>query len=90
VLLEILPGFFYCGRICWFCRGFWLKLVAERGFFVVNSWWNAGESWQIDGHFSSVKNTPPFAGLFFADFPFWESAKTARALTVAGHTDLFN
>jgi hypothetical protein len=31
---------------------------------MVNSWWIAGESWQIGGHFSSSKNTPLFPNLF--------------------------
>jgi hypothetical protein len=31
---------------------------------MVNSWWNAGESWQLDGRFLGAKNMPPILDLF--------------------------
>jgi hypothetical protein len=45
-----------------FCRGFGGNAVAECGFWMVNSWWNAGERWSEDGlklpaiifHFSRI------------------------------------
>jgi hypothetical protein len=37
--------FFYSGETLLFLQGFWEKRAAERGFLMVNSWWNAGESW---------------------------------------------
>ena len=48
-------------RCCW---GFWRKRVVERGVFVVNLWWIAGETWRLDGHFSGSKNLSPFQDLF--------------------------
>jgi hypothetical protein len=36
--------FFSVERFGRFCCGFWEKRVAERGFLMVNSWWNAGEA----------------------------------------------
>jgi hypothetical protein len=51
-------------RFCWV---FWQKRGAERGFSMVNVWWIAGERWQIDGHFSSSKNTPLFSNLFLVE-----------------------
>jgi hypothetical protein len=47
-----------------FCWGFWQKRGAERGFSLVNLWWIAGESWEVDGHFSGSKNVPLFLDLF--------------------------
>jgi hypothetical protein len=40
------------------------KRGAERGFSLVNLWWIAGESWQVDGHFAGLKKFPLFQGLF--------------------------
>jgi hypothetical protein len=40
--------FFSVERFGRFCCGFWEKRVAERGFLMVNSWWNAGEGWHAD------------------------------------------
>jgi hypothetical protein len=37
---------------------------------MVNLWWIAGESWQVDGHFSGSKNTPLFPDLFLVDSHF--------------------
>jgi hypothetical protein len=28
-----------------FLRGFWEKWVVERGFLMVRTWWNCGETW---------------------------------------------
>jgi hypothetical protein len=47
-----------------FCWGFWQNRVQKRGFLLVNLWWIAGESWQIDGRYSGSKNTPLFPVLF--------------------------
>jgi hypothetical protein len=37
---------------------------------MVNLWWIAGESWQVDGHFSGSKNLPLFPDLFLSDSHF--------------------
>jgi hypothetical protein len=39
-----------------FTGGFGENGVAKRGFLMVNLWWNAGESWPVDGHFLGAKN----------------------------------
>jgi hypothetical protein len=41
--------FFPCGD-CGVSAGFWQNWGAERGFLMVNLWWNAGELWLFDGH----------------------------------------
>jgi hypothetical protein len=46
---------FSCERFLRFCRGFWRKRVVEGGFLVVNLWWNRGDLWCVDGHFSESK-----------------------------------
>jgi hypothetical protein len=62
------------GRVfCFFLRRIWAilqgvvpkKRVAQRGFLMVNSLWNAGESWQVDGRFSGSKNMPLIPDLFW-------------------------
>jgi hypothetical protein len=57
-------GLLFFAVVSAFCWGFWQKRVVERGFFVVNLWWNRGESWCVDGRFSDRKNTPQISGLF--------------------------
>jgi hypothetical protein len=32
---------------------------------MVNSWWDAGESWQVDGRFLGAKNMPLILDLFW-------------------------
>jgi hypothetical protein len=49
-----------------FCRGFWRKLVVERGFLMENLWWNRGELWLVDGRILNVKNFPWILDLFFS------------------------
>ena len=39
--------------------------MVDDGKFVVNSWWIDGETWCVDGHFSSTKNLSLFEYLFF-------------------------
>jgi hypothetical protein len=53
-----------------FCRGFWEKRVAERGFLMVNLWWDRAESWFVDGGFLNVKEMPRIPDLFFGEFSF--------------------
>jgi hypothetical protein len=53
-----------------FCWGFWKKRVVGRGVLVVNLWWIAGESWEVDGQFPGSKNMPLFPDLFLSDFHF--------------------
>jgi hypothetical protein len=53
-----------------FLLGFGKNVVVERGFLVVKLWWIAGESWEVDGHFSGSKNMPLFPDLFFRDSHF--------------------
>jgi hypothetical protein len=31
---------------------------------MVNLWWNRGELWSVDGHFSPAKNLPQISTLF--------------------------
>ena len=47
-----------------FCRGFFEKWGAERGFFVVRSWWIAGETWRENTIFSTSENVPCSTTLF--------------------------
>jgi hypothetical protein len=55
--------------------------VVERGVFVVNLWWIAGESWYADGQFLGLKNMPLFPDLFLRDSHFGNSVlKTARKI----------
>jgi hypothetical protein len=58
--------------------GFWQKRVPKRGFSLVNLWWIAGESWQVDAHFSGSKKHATFSGFIFEGFPFWESINAGR------------
>jgi hypothetical protein len=37
---------------------------------MVKTWWNDGETWSVDGHFSASKNTPLFPDLFLRDSRF--------------------
>jgi hypothetical protein len=48
-----------------FCGGFCGNEVADRGFLMVNLWWNAGERWLENDHNSNAKNMPHFLDLFF-------------------------
>jgi hypothetical protein len=42
----------FSGVVNWrFCWGFLKKVAAERGVFVVKLWWNAWQTWSIDGRF---------------------------------------
>jgi hypothetical protein len=34
---------FSAGGFLCFCRGFWGKRVVERGFLMVNLWWDCGD-----------------------------------------------
>jgi hypothetical protein len=38
-----LDGVFSEGSFLCFCRGFWGKRVVERGFLMVNLWWDCGD-----------------------------------------------
>jgi hypothetical protein len=67
-------------RFCWnifggggtvFLLGFWQKWVVGCGFFVVELWWIAGESWEVDGSFFGLEKHATFCGLIFEGFPFW-------------------
>jgi hypothetical protein len=42
-LVRALDGVFSAGAFLCFCRGFWEKRVVERGFLMVNSWWDCGD-----------------------------------------------
>jgi hypothetical protein len=53
-----------------FLLGFLAKRVAERGFLMVNLWWNAGETWCFDGRFLGAKNMPLILDLFLRDSRF--------------------
>jgi hypothetical protein len=61
---------FWGGFVCVFCWSFWQKRVTERGFSVVNSWWDAGGSWYVDSHFSRAKMMPRILDLFVRDSRF--------------------
>jgi hypothetical protein len=62
--------YFFRGWFTRFCWGFWQKRGAGCGFLMVKLWWIAGESWQVDRHFSGSKNTPLFPDLFLRDSHF--------------------
>jgi hypothetical protein len=51
------------GRFCW---GFQEKWGAERGFWMVNSWWIGGESWWVNGRILRRENFPLFRDLFLS------------------------
>jgi hypothetical protein len=51
-------------------QGVFEKRVAERGFLVVNLWWNRGDLWCIGWCFSRLKNTPRIPDLFLSDSHF--------------------
>jgi hypothetical protein len=60
----MLRGFFP-GVVKWcFCRGFLEKRAFLRGFLMVNSWWNCGELWFVDGRFFVAENFSLFSTLF--------------------------
>ena len=69
--VAVIAWFFLEADFGVFAGGFWRKRVVEVGFLVVNLWWNRGDLWCADGHFSKVENFPLFDDLFFG-FPFWE------------------
>jgi hypothetical protein len=41
--------FFLGAGGAWFLLGFLRKSGAERGVFVVSLWWNAWQTWRVDG-----------------------------------------
>jgi hypothetical protein len=47
-------------------------VVADRGFLMVNLWWNAGERWSENDLNSPRKICHIFRFIFWA-FPFWEN-----------------
>jgi hypothetical protein len=58
-------GHLFLRRLMRFCWGFWEKQVVERGFLMVNVWWNRGKSWWVDGRFSDLKKCHGFR-IYFA------------------------
>jgi hypothetical protein len=62
--------FFVWRDLAFLLGGFCEKPVVERGFLMVNSWWNAGKSWHFDGRFSGTKNMPAILDLFLGDSRF--------------------
>jgi hypothetical protein len=58
------------GSFSRFCWGFLKKRVAERGFLVVNLWWDRGDLWCIGWHFYRLKNFPWIPDLFLSDSRF--------------------
>jgi hypothetical protein len=38
--------------------------VVEDGFLMVKLWWNRGDLWCVDGHFSDLKKMPLRLDLF--------------------------
>ena len=57
--------FRFGGRFLW---GFWKKWGVERGFLMVNLWWDCGESWSENAQFCAAKNVPLFRNLFLGLF----------------------
>jgi hypothetical protein len=51
---------------------FWKIAVVERGFLMVKTWWNGGETWWGDCRFVAAKNMPLFSTLFWG-FPKWDA-----------------
>jgi len=62
-----------------FLQGVWQKRVTERGFLMVNLWWNAGESWQVDGRFFGCEKQATDSGFILGDSRFgnWWGARKA-------------
>src|SRR2546430_14118338 len=57
---------FFSGVAGWcFCGGFCRKRGADRGFLMVNLWWNAGERWLENDLNLVAENMPDFLDLFF-------------------------
>ncbi len=50
-------------------RGFCEKRRVDRGFLLVNLWWNDGESWCVDGCILGAENFPLFRDLFLGRQP---------------------
>jgi hypothetical protein len=61
--MACLAIFLWVADLC-FCRGFWRKRVAKRGFSMVNLWWNRGELWFANGRIPGAKNMPQILDLF--------------------------
>ena len=55
--------------------------MAEHGFLMGNSWWDAGKSWHFDGRFSCAKNMPPILDLFFGDSHFGNDGRLADSIS---------
>jgi hypothetical protein len=53
-----------------FCRGFLKNAGAERGFLMVNLWWNRGDLWCIGWCFSSSEKFSWIPDLFLSDSRF--------------------
>jgi hypothetical protein len=62
-----------------FAGVFGKKRCAERGFLMVNSWWIAGKSWWVDGHFLPSKIFLFFQLYFSPDRGCSESARFGTA-----------
>jgi hypothetical protein len=56
--------FFRAGGIHVFVGGFGKNGWLGRGFLVVKTWWDAGERWCADSHFSGLKIMPLILDLF--------------------------
>jgi hypothetical protein len=59
--------------------------VVGRGFFVVNLWWIAGESWEVDGQDSGSKNMPLLPDLFLRDSHFGNLVQPHPSLSENGY-----
>jgi len=47
-----------------FSVGFWKKWGVERGFLMVNLWWDCGELWSENAQFRAAENVPLFRNIF--------------------------
>jgi len=60
-----------------FLQGFWQKVRLNGGVFVVNLWWFAGETWEVDTQsFVSEKHATSFNFIFWG-LGFWFIADRA-------------
>jgi hypothetical protein len=64
--------FFSEGGFLCFCRGFWGKRVVERGFLMVNLWWDCGDFVVNGWSYFGVEKSATDSGFIFWGFPFWE------------------
>jgi hypothetical protein len=64
----------------YFCRGFCKNVVPDRGFLMVNLWWNAGERWS-ENDLNLPRKICHIFQIYFWAFSFWEMDYLASPTT---------